>query len=285
MRSALAIILALAVFALPCLAQEPTPKPETPKPEVAKPETPKTEAKAPDTTPTEPLPSLDQILDKYVETLGGKAAIEKITTRQISGSFEIPAMGASGTLKGYTKAPNKSLMVIDVPGFGVIQQGFDGSAAWADDPMGGLRDITGDELVTTKRDVDFYREAHLKDLFPKMTVKSKEKVGEGEAYLVEATPPDGKSEKLYFDTKSGLLVRHDAERTSPQGAALVESYFEDYKAVDGVKVPFTMKRVMPAFAMTIKFEEVKNNVEIEDARFAKPVPKPEPKPESKPTPK
>jgi hypothetical protein len=260
MRCALAILLVLAIFSLPCLGQEPAPKPETPKPE----------AKPPETTATESLPSIDQILDKYIETLGGKAAIEKITSRQISGSFEIPAMGASGTLKGYAKAPNKSLMVIDVPGFGVIQQGFDGTVAWGQDPMGGLREITGAELVTTKRDVDFHRDTHLKDLFPKLTVKGKEKVGESEAYLVEATPPEGKAEKLYFDLKTGLLIRHDAERESPQGAAMIESYFDDYKEVDGVKLPFTMRRVTPAFAMTIKFDEVKNNVEIDDAKFAKP---------------
>jgi zinc protease len=264
MKHTLAFLLLFSLIVFPCLAQETPAKPEAKAPE----------AKAPEAKPAEALPSLDQILDKYIESLGGKAALEKLTTRQISGSFEIPAMNASGTLKGFAKAPNKSLMIIDVPGYGVIQQGYDGTVAWGQDPMAGLREITGTELATTKRDVDFNQALHLKELFAKLTVKSKEKVGEKDAFVVEATPAEGKIEKLYFDATTGLLIRQDAERESPQGASSVEMYFEDYKEIDGIKVPFTMRRVMPAFAMTVKIDEIKHNVEIDNAKFTKPAAQP-----------
>jgi hypothetical protein len=263
MKPALLLMLAIAILALPGLAQEPAPKPETPKPE----------AKTAEAAPAEPLPALDQILDKYVETLGGKAALEKITSRQISGSFEIPAMGAKGTVKGLSKVPDKTSMTLDIPDFGVVRMGFDGTVAWGDDPMGGLREITGDELAATKRDADFHRDVHLKTLFPTMTVKSREKVGEKEAYVIEAIPKDGKAEKLFFDVKSGLLVRHDAERQDQQGISMVELYFEDYREIDGIKIPFTIRRVTPAIAVVIKLDEVKQNVEIEDSTFSKPAPK------------
>jgi len=215
------------------------------------------------------LPTLDQILDKFVESTGGKAALEKVTSRYVKGTFDIPSMGASGTLEIYAKAPNKSYTVIDVPGFGTIQQGYDGTVAWEDNPMSGPRDLSGAELAARKRDVDFYRELHLKQLFSQMAVKGKEKVGEREAYVVEATPAEGKPEKMFFDVENGLLVRADAERESPQGTALVETYLEDYRDVDGIKTPFTMRQVNPMFSMTIKFNEVKNNVDIDDTRFSK----------------
>lgn len=255
MKPAIATLFLVPIFASPCLAQEPQPKPEP---------------KATETAATEPLPTIDQIVDKLIEAEGGRAALEKISSRQLSGTFEIPAMSASGTIKGFAKAPNKMLMIIDVPGFGVIQSGFDGTAAWAQDPMGGMRDITGAELASTKRDAEFHQSLRLKETFKTLTVKGKEMVGEKTAYLVEATPPEGKVEKMYFDAVTGLLLRHDAERESPQGVAKVESYFDDYKDVDGVKVPFTLKRVLPAFALTVKFDEIKNNVEIDNAKFAKP---------------
>ena len=221
------------------------------------------------------LPTLDQILDKFVESSGGKAAMEKITSRYVKGSFDIPSMGASGTVEIYAKAPNKSYTVIDVPGFGTIQQACDGNVAWEDNPMTGARDLSGAELAARKRDVDFYRELHMKQLYPQMTVKGKENVGEREAYLVEATPAEGKPEKMFFDVENGLLIRADAERDSPQGAALIETYLEDYRDVDGVKTPFTMRQVNPMFSMTIKFSEVKNNVDIDDSKFSKAKP-PEP---------
>jgi len=260
MKRILTLLLAVLVPVTLCLAQEEQKKPE---------------AAAPAAKESVSLPTLDQILDKFTESSGGKAAIEKITSRYVKGTFEIPSMGASGTVEIYAKAPSKSYTLIDVPGFGMIQQGYDGTVAWEDNPMTGPRDLAGSELAARKRDVDFYRELHFKELYPQMVVKGKEKVGEREAYLVEATPAEGKPEKMFFDAENGLLIRFDAERESPQGVALLETYLEDYRDVDGVKTPFTIRQVNPTFSMTIKFGELKNNIEIDDSKFAKPKP-PEP---------
>jgi len=260
MKHAVWFFLLIAIIAMPCIAQEPPAKPEPKAPE----------PKAAEAATPEPLPTIDQILDKMIENLGGKAALEKITSREVSGSFEIPAFNVVGTLKAYAKAPNKNVSIADVPGFGIVQRGFDGTTAWEQEPTAGLREVTGPELSARKRDSDLHADLHMKDLFKKLTVKGKEKVGDKEAYLVEATPAEGNPEKLYFDVKSGLLIRHDAERESAQGSALIETYLGDYKEVDGVKVPCTMRQVNPAFEMTIKITEIKHNVEIEDAKFAKP---------------
>jgi len=70
-----------------CWSQEAPKKPETPPP-------------APS---TEPLATLDQILEKLIEGSGGKAALEKLTSRQVKGTFEIPSMGASGTFESYAR--------------------------------------------------------------------------------------------------------------------------------------------------------------------------------------
>jgi len=253
---------ALLMYLLPaflCRAQEEPKKPEAPAPEAQS---------------AEALPALDQILDKLIEGSGGKAAQEKLTSRQVKGTFEIPSMGANGTFESFAKAPNKSYTAIDVPGFGLIRQSYDGAMGWEDNPMVGMRDLAGAELAARKRDADFYGALHMKELYPQMTMKAKEKVGERAAWLVEAVPAEGKPEKMYFDAETGLLVRQDAEREGPQGAAVVQVYFEDYRDVDGVKVPFTIRQVMPMFELSIKFSEVKHNVEIDDAKFAKPAPPP-----------
>ncbi len=258
-RIAMLLLVMIVPLAL-CLAQEEPKKPE---------------AAAQTAGEAVSLPTVDQILDKFIESSGGKAALEKVTSRYVKGTFDIPSMGASGTVEIYAKAPNKSLTVIDVPGFGTIQQGYDGTVAWEDSPMTGARDLSGVELAARKRDADFYRELHLKELFSQVAVKGKEKVGEREAYVIEATPAEGKPEKMFFDVENGLLVRADAERESPQGTALVETYLEDYRDVDGVKMPFTMRQVNPMFSMTIKFTDVKSNVDIDNSKFSKAKP-PEP---------
>jgi hypothetical protein len=220
--------------------------------------------------PAQSTPSADQILDKFVQAIGGKAAIEKLNSRMQKGTLEIPAMGVSATFESFAKAPDKTVTVITIPGFGVVSEGSDGNIAWSNDPQSGLREKSGAELADAKRDAVFHQETKFKELYPKMTVVGKQKVGEVETWVIEATPKEGSPEKWYFDAQTGLLIRRDLERESPQGKMLIEAYLENYKEVDGIKTPFTVRQVTPAMTFMVKIDEVKHNVPVEDAKFAKP---------------
>jgi hypothetical protein len=219
--------------------------------------------------PAGSTPSVDQIIDKYVQALGGKAAMEKINSRQTKGTLDI-SIGASGTAEIYEKAPNKSLALIDIAGFGMVREGFNGTVAWSDNPQSGMREKSGVELADTKLDAEFHKPLKIKALYPKLEMQAAQKVGEREAYVIMATPAAGSPEKWYFDTQTGLLIRTDTERESPEGKVPVEAYLEDYKEIDGVKLPFTLRQVLPAYSITIKVSEVKHNVPIEDSKFDKP---------------
>ena len=217
------------------------------------------------------LPTVDQILEKYVQTLGGKAALEKITSTASKGTFEIPAFGATGSAELWEKAPNKTALKLDIPGFGLVLEGFNGAVAWSQDPQSGLREKTGAELAATKLDADFYKPLRLKQLYPKIAVKGKEKVGDKDMYVLTATPAEGSPETWYFDAATGLLARMDLERESPQGKMAVQVFLEDYKEVDGIKIPHTVRQVTSAFTIIIKLEEVKHNVAVDETKFNKPV--------------
>lgn len=216
------------------------------------------------------VPTVDQILDKYVQAIGGKTAIEKQTSMTAKGSFEIPAMGMGGAAEVFAKAPNKTLVVVDVQGYGVVQQGFNGNTAWASDPTQGIREKSGVELASAKLESEFYKEIKFKQLFSKIEYKGKEKVGDHDTYVLIATPTGSSPQKMYFDTTSGLLVRTDVEQETPEGKVPVEEYLDDYKDVDGVKVPFTRRQVLPQMTFVIKLTDVKHNVTIDDAKFNKP---------------
>lgn len=104
-----------------------------------------------------------------------------------------------------------------------------------------------------------------------MALSGKTKVGDRDAFIVEATSGDGAAEKLYFDSQSGLLVRRDFERvTLDDGIILFEVDYEDFKDVEGVKVPFTVIRKTPDYALSYRFSEITFNVPIDDGKFAKP---------------
>src|SRR5215472_1203973 len=216
------------------------------------------------------LPTVDQILDKYVQAIGGKAAVQRVTSIVMKGTFEAPAFGASGTVERYSKAPNKLAIVVEVGGFGTVQSVFNGTTGWSQDPQNGMRDLAGKELAQTKVEADIYRDIKLKEIYPKMTVTGKDKVADRDAYVVEASSPDAGSAKLYFDAQNGLLVRNDSTNYNGTEEVPTQTLLEDYKDVDGLKVPMTIRQTNPNISFILKFNEVKSNVPVEDSKFNKP---------------
>ena len=211
-----------------------------------------------------PQPTVDQILDRFVQALGGKAAIEKQTSSVSRSSFEY--QGKSGTVEVYAKAPNKFAIFMEVPGVGQMGEGFDGSGGWIENPQTGMREKTGQELSVARRGAEFYGALRLRELYPKMTLRGGQLVGNRPAYLIEADPGDGSLRRMYFDAETGLLARNDIEYDTPQGRQTFNWFFEDYREVDGVKVPFTRRQSN----FTYKVTEVLHDVPIDNAKFAKP---------------
>ena len=232
----------------------------------------KTETKTVETKmPAVKMPTAQEILAKYVQAIGGRANYEKIKSRMTKGTQEIPAAGIKGTFEIYAAAPNKISNKSVIPGIGEFNDRFDGQTAWSSNPIQGSRDKTGEELAQAKLINNFYREINLEKLYPKMEIKGTEKIGANEAYVVVATPADNlPAETLYFDTKSGLLLCQDAILITPEGKTPTKTFFEDLREVDGVKMPFKMRTILPQFEVIITMTEVKNNVAVEDAVFAKP---------------
>src|SRR5262245_65576576 len=142
MKFSMTIIIYALLFAAPTVSAFAQEKPQPAK-------APEAAAK---TTTVEP--SVDQILDKYVQAIGGRQAVEKITSRVTKGTFEVSTMGLKGELEVYAKAPNKTLRVQNLSGVGEILDGYDGKIAWSQNPMMGLREKDGAELAAVVRASD-----------------------------------------------------------------------------------------------------------------------------------
>jgi outer membrane lipoprotein-sorting protein len=216
-------------------------------------------------------PTVDQVLEKYAQAIGGQAAYEKVTTRIMKGSVEIPDDNATGTAEVYAKAPGSYRSTMNFPGYGVIEAGVDGEKGWERNPDAGLRAMSRADLEFAKRDHHFYRELRLKELYPKMEMAAAMEVNGRSAYVITATPAGGPAEKFYFDAQNGLLVKHDYERvTLEDGIVQYEVFYSDYREVDGIKVPYAIEQRTPDSTMILKFVEVRNNAPVEDALFQKP---------------
>jgi outer membrane lipoprotein-sorting protein len=216
-------------------------------------------------------PGVDQILAKYTQALGGQAACEKVTTRTMKGTVELPDDNVTGAALVVAKAPGSFRLTMDIPGYGVVETVLDGGNGWEKNPDSGTHAMSKADLAIAQRDHHFYREVRLKELYSKMESAGADKVGGRAVYVVEATPAGGPAEKLYFDAESGLLVKRDYERvTLEDGIVQYEVLLRDYRDVDGLKLPFTIEQRAPDNTMIFKFTEIQNNAALVDTAFAKP---------------
>lgn len=132
-------------------------------------------------------PTVDSILAKHIEAIGGKEALEKLHSRHVQFKVESDTTGNSEG-EVFAQVPDRQRSHVELGTAGVIDEGFDGTVAWAKNPWQGLRLKTGDELAKVKRDAQFHRELRYKSLYPDLAYKATEKVGDEEAWVLESKP-------------------------------------------------------------------------------------------------
>lgn len=218
--------------------------------------------------PREALPTAEQILDKYYQAVGGAAAIDKLKSRVMKGTLTT----ANGQDLGYelTQSGDMVLAVITTPQ-GTVERGSNGTAGWEKSSRG-IRDLSPAETWYLQRYPALYGDLKLKDQFSRISVAGKPKINGRDVYVLRATTVGGKREQLYFDAETGLLIRRATSTTTPVGVIPEQVDFEDYRDVDGLKVPFTVRvsAIDPYYSVVRKFTEVKLNVPVEAKVFNKP---------------
>lgn len=222
------------------------------------------------TTPRPPNPTAEQILDKYYQALGGAAAIEKLQSRVSKGTL----INNAGVEIGYElnqSGPDSALAVLTTPQAGVIERGFNGTKGW-EKTARGVRDLTDAELSYLRRYSLLYNDIKLRDQFSRVSFGGKQKIDGRDVYALRATTTGGKRETLFFDVETGLLVRRTSATTTPVGTIPEQVDFADYKDVDGMKLPFTVRfsSVEPTYSAVRKYTEIKLNVSVDPKRFNKP---------------
>lgn len=217
-----------------------------------------------------PSITAEEILEKGVAASGGRERREKITSSVIKGKITASAQKLEGLIEVYSKAPNKKLTVMSLPGIGEVKNGFDGQVGWSQNPAQGVRELEGAQLASAKRDAVFNSDLKWKENYVKVEMTGMEKAGDREFYVVRVTPREGPARTVYYDSQTLLADHAESVVETPQGAMTVKTYISDYRDVDGVKAPFEMRQSTPAGDFVIKVTEIKYNTEIDDAKFAKP---------------
>lgn len=254
MRSLFTAFLLIAASSLAGFAQKPdSSKPSDPKP-VA---TPK-------------LPAAAEVIDKYIKAIGGRDSLVKQKSRFMAATVELSPMGLKGTVETFSRSDDRLLIKTTLAGIGDVLVGFDGQKAWSTNPIQGNRVLEGRELLQTKRIATFAREVSFDKMYSGLRVRGIEPVGDRQAYVVVASASGLPDDVLYFDTETGLMLRSDAITITPEGEQASSSFYDDYRDVEGSKIPFKVRAKTPAFEIITVVTEVKYNVPMEDSRFVQP---------------
>jgi outer membrane lipoprotein-sorting protein len=209
----------------------------------------------------------DQILEKYVAALGGPDAIRKITSRVQTG--KILAGGSETPIEVLTKAPNKRVTITHAAA-GDSFTAFDGTAGWMGNAGRPAREMSPAESMASGLDAEFALALRIKEIFPQLRRGRPEEIGGVPCEVLNAAGPGRLPVRLYFDAKTGLLVRLVRYADTPLGRNPTQIDYADYRDQDGVKTPFRWTLSRPNGRFTIQIANLKTNVPIDDSKFAKP---------------
>jgi hypothetical protein len=222
----------------------------------------------------------EDIVERHLAAMGGRAALEKLTSRVTTGTISVSTPGGdlTGSVTVYNKGANKSrtLVRIDASQFGLGQivqdQRFNGTSGYALDTLNGNREIAGDQLETARSNTFPSPLLNYKDAGTRLELLGREKAGDRDAFVLRVTPKTGPPARMFFDAETYLLARTVVTVNVPQLGGDVEQTIvvSDYRDVDGVKIPFQIRSVNQFQTVSITATKVEQNTAIDDAMFSKP---------------
>jgi photosynthetic reaction center cytochrome c subunit len=225
----------------------------------------------------EKLPSASQILDRYIEALGGRTALLAVKSRVSRGTLlhakvveggaaKVVNRGQEDPLEIAQQWPGKVTVLLGPPDWRLIER-LDGTSGTIETPSKETRPMTGGEVARFTALGDLRKDLDLQDRADKVRVGAKDKIDGREVYVLRAPTTEGGRELLYFDVQTGLLRRRLVYRQTVIGNDPEQTDLEDYRPTGGnpggVKVPFVIKVSYlddNHLGTTRKLTEVRDNV-------------------------
>ena len=193
--------------------------------------------------------SAEQIIDNYVNALGGAAAIANITDYKMN--VTVSTMGQNMEMTRMFKTPHYSFLSMGMGGMVVQKVVFDG-VTFKMSGMAGNQEFTeGEQFEAAKAEAAVCPEMNFLKNGYVLTVKGIEQVNDTDVYAVEAKKGSN-SVTYYFDTKTYLILRSVTTAETPQGTVQQISEVSDYRSVSGVLFPYSTIQKIPSVGMEMK---------------------------------
>ena len=213
-------------------------------------------------------PSADQLMDKYLQAIGGVDALAKISSRVEKGNL-VGADGRKTPVDIYLKGTDKRVMITHTAN-GDRSTGYNGSSGWTVGGNGAPRDMAALDLEGAQLEDDLYLATHVKQIYSQWRAGRPDKIGDKDVYVLNGTAQGHVPVRLYIDQQSGMLLRMMHFTETPVGRLPAQVDFSDYRDQDGVKVPYKMVMARPGTKTTLELDQVQQNAAVDDSKFTKP---------------
>lgn len=217
-------------------------------------------------------PEVASVLETSIEASGGREAIGAIKSSRLKGTFAISAMGMSGSTEIVHVYPDKVYTVQELSGLGRMEQGFDGETGWARDPMQGVRLLSEGEVATLMQNesiaamLDFESTYSSGELLPEAEVN-----GSAASVVKLVAAETGDTQTHYYSKESGLLVRLEMiADMGPMGKIPASMNITDYAQQEGIAYPAKMEMTNAGMQISMTFDSLEINPEIDDSVFSVP---------------
>ena len=220
----------------------------------------------------------DQVLDKYIQALGGAERLAGLTSFVATGSaLGYGDLGGNADFTMLAKTPNQRATLITYKDTQrpTSSWTFDGRTGWIKTPRGllGEYELVGSELDGARLEAQLAFPGAVKQALTNWRGAATRSIGDRDYLVVQGSGPRGFIATLYFDPKTNLLSRLVRYGPSPIGRMPTQIDYDDYRDVGGIKFPFEYKFTWLDGRYTAKLSKLEPNVTIDAAKFGRPAAK------------
>jgi hypothetical protein len=223
-------------------------------------------------------PSAATLLDRYIKAIGGAEQVAKLTSLVAKGTYQGYGDSEKRPVDVYARAPRARATIVHGTD-GDSSTVYGNGAGWLAAPITErpvtVQALTGGDLQAARVEAELTFPARIKQAFTTWRVGSPSTIDERDVQVVQGSSPGGGRATFFFDRESGLLMRLIRYADSIVGRIPMQTDYADYRDVAGMKMPFKWTYTWLDGRYTIELTDVRPNVPIPAARFAKPA---EPKP-------
>jgi outer membrane lipoprotein-sorting protein len=231
----------------------------------------------------------DEIVNKAVAARGGADKIKAVQSERVTGRIAFTG-GLEGTFVLELKRPRKMHIEISVEGQKVIRV-YDGkSAGWMVNPFAENKDVqpmSAEDLRSIADESDFDGPfVDYKAKGSQIELAGKEELEGKPVYRLKLTNKNGDVRFYLFDASSFFVLKWEGVRKLEDKEFPWESFFSDFRDVQGLKYPFKIEQGSPGteIKQNLTTDKIEINPQIDDAHFAKPALPEAPAPPASPAP-